>query len=202
MKRMFRHAAIFAAMCAALPGTAMAQVSDYKPPEAELAEAMFIMEAMFPVDTREQMMIDIVSAMGGQMATALMTGPVFEEPGIRAIMDQFMADLPETMRPLLAKYLPNMIKSTAIAYTREFTLEELQDISVFAVSPSGQRYFANVQRLLNDPVVISANQEFFAEVAVVQQQQGQLIRTRVEEYLTANPDAIERLQKAGVGRDE
>jgi len=175
-----------------------AQEAQYVAPADELAEAMAIMEAMFPADTREQMMLDLVASMGDQMAAAMMQGPIFEEPGIRAIMEEFLAELPETMRPAIVGYLPQMINSTAIAYTREFTLEELRDISAFAATPSGKRYLAKVQSLLNDPAVAETNQAFFEEVSLVQQDKAQEIRQKVEAFLKENPEVLERLQAAGV----
>ena len=179
-----------------------AQNSDYVPPADELAEAMVIMEAMFPANTREQMMIDTVATMGNQVATSMMTGPIFEEPGLRAIMQEFLDDMPERMRPVISKFLPQMIKANAIAYTREFTLEELQDIRSFATTSSGQRYFSSVQRMLNDPAVAAVNEKFFADVAELQQEQVQQVQGRVAEYLQANPVVLERLQAAGVGKDD
>jgi hypothetical protein len=138
--------------------------------------------------------------MGNQMAASMMTGPSFEEPGIRSIMDDFLLTLPEIMRPLITKHLPSMIKSTAIAYTREFTLSELQDIRAFASTPSGQRYFASVQSLLADPVVAEANEAFFAEVNAAQQVEVEQLQGRVVQFLQDNPDVVERLQAAGVGQ--
>jgi hypothetical protein len=175
--------------------------TQYVAPEDEMAEAMVIMEAMFPEATREQIMVDMAATMGGQMATAAMQGPIFEEPGIRAIMDEFIADLPETMRPYISSHLPRMVKATATAYTREFTLNELQDISQFAATPSGQRYFSSAQSLLTDPAVAAANQQFFEEVAELQGLQAVAVQQRVQEYLEANPDVLERLMAAGVGQE-
>jgi hypothetical protein len=179
---------------------ALAQTDTYTPPADELAEAMAIMEVVFPPDTREQAMIDTATTMGNQMAGSLMTGPIFEVPGIKAIMDDFLASLPEVMRPMIVKHLPSMIKSTAIAYTREFTQSELQDIRAFATTPSGQRYFSSAQGLLADPAVAAANEAFFADVNAAQQVEVEKIQAKVVDYLQKNPEVIERLQAAGVGQ--
>ncbi len=196
---------IFAASIAfastALSSAAAAQDAPYVAPEAEMVEAMSIMNAMFPADTREEMMLDTVRIMGSQMADSLMQGPVFDDPGIRAIMDEFIADLPETMRPAIAEHLPAMIKATAIAYTREFTLEELQDINRFATTPSGRRYFGNVQSLLADPVVAETNQEFFQSVSEAQAAQLPLLQAKLMEYMQANPEVVERLREQGAGQN-
>jgi hypothetical protein len=198
----FAHAGIVlaAAFQLAFHGSVAAQDDQYVPPEDELAYASMIMEVMFPGDKREQMILDMASAMSRQVASGLMTGPIFEEPGIRAIMDEFLAEMPETLRPIFSKHLPAMFHATAVAYTREFTVQELQDISAFAQTPSGSRYFLNLQKLLSDPSVAAANQEMFRDLHPMQQELGQLVGKQVEEYLIANPDVIELLEKAGVGK--
>lgn len=204
MKKTLRALALSTCMVAGLSlSTAVsAQDADYVAPEDEMAEAMIIMEVMFPVDTRDEMMLDTVRTMGDQMATSMMNGPIFEDPGIRAIMDEFIADVPEMMRPAIVEHMPSMIKSTAIAYTREFTLEELQDIRAFATTPSGRNYFGNIQSLLADPAVAATNQEFFAKVSEMQAEQIPVLQQKLAEYLAANPKVIERLQQAGVGQTD
>lgn len=188
------------ALSASFGSTAHAQDA-YIPPEEELAEAMAIMEVMFPAETREDAMLEAAVTMGNQVAASLMTGPIFEEPGLRAIMDEFLAGLDDLMRPAISKHLPAMMKATAIAYTREFTLEELQNIREFAATPTGQRYFSSVQRTLADPVVAEVNQKFFSDVNALQQQQVEELQTEIIAYLEANPDVVERLEQAGVGQE-
>jgi hypothetical protein len=188
-----------AAMAVAFPATAYAQTEDYVAPADELAEARAIMTAMFPEDQREQMILGMAVAMGQQAAAGVMTGPVFEEPGIKAIIEAYLAELPQTLRPLFAKHLPSIFEATAIAYTRKFSLDELRDIGAFAKTSSGQRYFANLQTLLSDPAVAAANQAMFNDVGPIQSEQSARIVQQVEAYLIANPDVIERLEKAGMG---
>jgi hypothetical protein len=190
---------IAAAMAVAFPATAYAQTEDYVAPADELAEARAIMTAMFPEDQREQMILGMAVAMGQQAAAGVMTGPVFEEPGIKAIVEAYLAELPQTLRPLFAKHLPSIFEATAIAYTRKFSLDELRDIGAFAKTSSGQRYFANLQTLLSDPAVAAANQAMFNDVGPIQSEQSARIVQQVEAYLIANPDVIERLEKAGMG---
>ena len=180
----------------------LSQTDNYIPPADEMSEAMAIMEVIFPADTREQIMIETAATMGNQVANSMMQGPIFEEPGIRAIMEEYLSSIPETMRPMINKHLPAMVKSTAVAYTREFTLAELQDIRAFASTPSGRRYFTNAQALLADPAVAAANEAFFADVAKAQEGAAEELRAKVVEYLENNPDVVARLEAAGVGQDK
>jgi hypothetical protein len=203
MKITLKPLALGVSLGAALTLAAPAVAQDaYVPPQDELAEAMAIMEVMFPADSREETMLETAVTMGNQVAESMMTGPIFEEPGLRAIMDEFLAGLDDLMRPAIAKHMPAMMKATAIAYTREFTLEELQDIRRFAATPAGQRYFSSVQRTLADPVVAEVNQKFFSDVNALQQQSVEDLQTQIIEYLEANPEVVERLEQAGVGQED
>ncbi len=192
--------ALAAAVLTVSPAALTAQDETYVAPPEELALANVIIEAMYPADKRETMLLELWSSIASQYMTGAMSGPMFEEPGIRAIMDRFVADLPNTFRPIFANQLPRIFEATAIAYTREFTLEELQEIAHFAQTPSGSRYFAKLQKLQSDPAVTAANQAYFAELAPLAKTMGAKVGKEVENYLLANPDVIERLKKAGVGR--
>lgn len=177
--------------------SAQSPAPDYVAPADELAEARAIMAVMFPPETREQMMLDLVGSITSQFGTATMQGPIFEEPGIKAIMDEFIAGLPEAMRPMIADYLPRMIEANAIAYTREFTLAELRDIRAFAGSPSGRRYLSSLQGLINDPAVAAVNQQFFAQAGSLQNEQSAIVQAKIKAYLSANPEVIDRLREQG-----
>jgi hypothetical protein len=182
------------------PATLAAQDDTYVAPSDELTYANIIIEAMYPADKREQMVLNLASTVANQMATGQMTGPIFEEPGIKAIMDQFLRDFPETLRPTFSTHLPAIFEATAIAYTREYTLEELRDISAFARTPSGQRYFLSLEKLQSDPAVSRANTNMFRDIGPLAKEQGSKVRQQVEAYLLANPEILERLQKATEGK--
>lgn len=184
------------------PGSLAAQDEPYVPPADELAEARIIIEAMLPPDKREQILLDLAGAVAKQASAGFMSGPVFEEPGIKAIVDDFLVDLPMVYRPLFAEHMPKILEATAVGYTREFTLEELRDIAAFARTPSGQRYFLRVQALQSDPDVAAANSAMFADLAPIARAASVALGQEVEAYLNANPEVIERLKEAGVGADK
>lgn len=191
--------ALSAALLAS-PAPLAAQDDTYVAPPEELALAKVIIETMFPLDRREQMLLDMGASMAKQASEGFMQGPIFAEPGIRAIMDRSIADMPNTLRPVFSTHMPKVFEATAIAYTRQFTLEELQDISAFARTPSGQRYFISLQLLLSDPAVAKANQGMFEASAPVLKAQQERLKVELLNYLEANPEVVERLQKAGVGK--
>ncbi len=200
MKFPFHGIAVLGLLVAAIPTAATAQADDYVAPADELAEARAIMEVMFPATNREDAILEMATAMGQQAAAGMMNGPIFEEPGIKAIVEKHLSEMPQALRPLFAKHLPQIFEATAVAYTREFSLEELRDIAAFAQTPSGQRYFVSLQKLLGDPAVAAANQAMFNDIGPIQREQSAKVSQEVQEYLIANPDVIERLRKAGVGQ--
>ncbi|MBX7457259.1 hypothetical protein K3152_03280 [Qipengyuania sp. 1NDH17] len=189
-------AAFFAA---STPTAAQTEVLQAEIPADELAVARQIIAVMFPDETRDMMFEDIMAQIAGQFSAASMTDPIFEEPGIRAIMDEFFAGLPQRLMPVVRKHLPSMLEATAVAYTREFDLQELQDILAFAQTDTGTHYFGKVTSLLGDPAVAEANQAYFAELQIIQQAVGPEVRARVMDYLEANPDVLDRIQ---AGRDK
>jgi hypothetical protein len=194
--------ALFAAMPMVSPVALAAQTTAYVAPADELAEAKVIIEAMLPPDKREQMLLEVASTVAKQAQAGFMNGPIFEEPGIKVIVDRFIADLPTLFRPLFAEHMPRILDATAIAYTREFTLEELRDISAFARTPSGQRYFARLQSLQSDPAVAAANEAMFTDLGPQARAASVRMGKEVEAYLMANPEVVERLQKAGAGQGQ
>lgn len=188
--------ALVGAVHFASPGALAAQDSAYVPPADELAEAKVIIEAMLPADKRDQIILDMAVTVGRQAAAGFMTDPAFKEPGVKAIMDEYLDNLPNVMRPLFAEHMPKILDATAIAYTREFTLPELQDISAFARTPSGQRYFLNLQKLQSDPAVAQANQAMFTDLRPIQQAATADLLEKVKAYLVANPEVLDRLSGA------
>jgi len=189
----------FAALLAfASPATAQVEASQADAgaetiDPAELAIAKEIMDAMFPPEAQEEMLLSMMGNVADQFGQGAMQGPIFEEPGIKAIMDEFIADIPEKLRPLIEEHFPKMKEANAVAYARLFTLEELQDIVAFANTPSGATFFRNSTEVLSDPDVAAVNAEYFQSVAEVQALEAPLLRAKVMRFLDENPEVLERL---------
>ncbi|WP_432200526.1 DUF2059 domain-containing protein [Erythrobacter sp. W53] len=165
-------------------------------PADELAEAQAIINAIYPPGERDAIFTKMVNDIGGQFGAAAMQGPIFQEPGIRAIMDDFLSNLGERLMPTIQKHLPQIIDATAVAYVNKFSLEELQQIRAFSQTPAGSRYFRESPELLSDPAVAAANQRYFADITKLQGEAGSEIRVKVQQYLAENPDALKRIEEA------
>ena len=177
------------------PAWSQAQISLEGVPADELAVARDIIAVIYPPETRDAMFEDMMRQVAGQFGSAIMTDPVFEEPGIRAIMDEFLAGLPQRLMPAIKKHMPSMLEATAVAYTREFNLEELEDIRAFARTDTGNHYFGRLTYLLGDPAVAEANKAYFAELQGMQESVKVEIQAKLMEYLVANPEVLDRVRK-------
>lgn len=172
--------AFAAALLLAVGGPAAAeepaQVAAPAIDEAELAEARAIMDIVFPPAEREETFGVLMEQTLDQFRGSLPLDDA--DPGLRDILDRYLDRVPARLAPTLRAHLPLIIEATAVAYTNEFTLEELRDIHAFARSPSGKRYLQRSTALMGDPAVAAANTAYFTDVMAVD---GEMRRELVEE---------------------
>lgn len=150
------------------------------------------MQIMFPPEEREATMQRLLSDISRQF-TASVDMDSLTDPGLRSIIDNYLAGLPDQLMPLVSQHLPQIMEATAVAYTNEFTLEELQDIHDFARTPSGARYLSRSTALVGDPAVAEVNTQYFRELQALNQELVAQLRADIGSYLVANPEVAESL---------
>jgi len=92
-------------------------------------------------------------------------------------LDAYFDAPPAKLMPVVGKHLPAMREATAIAYCREFTLDELKQLRAFSQTPAGTHYFSKVTNLVGDPAVADANKAYFVDVkALTDTLQGELVQ--------------------------
>ncbi len=175
-----------------LPAPVTAQESE---PGAEMAEARAIMKIMFPPEEREATMQRLMTDISDQFAASVDMDS-YTDPGLRSIMEGYLAGLPAQLMPLVSQHLPRMMEATAVAYTREFTLEELKDIHAFAMTPSGARYLSRSAALVGDPAVAEVNTQYFRELQALNQGLVAQLRQDIVAYLEAHPEVLESMQNS------
>jgi hypothetical protein len=117
---------------------------------AKIAEAHAIIATIFPPDQREAMFTKLQHDMVEQFSVILPA--VFKtDPGLKAIFDGFKEDALRQQRAIMLKRLPVQMEAMAGAYTREFSLAELKDVHVFALTPSGRHYLSKSLSIIGDP---------------------------------------------------
>jgi hypothetical protein len=144
----------------AQPSVAVAGISD----EA-LALAREIIAKGFPVESRRAMFDGVMANMMQQMRSA--QGPMSEDPGVDAILDRHLGRMRARMLLVTDKHSDAMFDAFAVAYARNFPIEELRVIRDFASTTAGQHYISRSSSLLSDPAVAAANQAYMSDVMAV-----------------------------------
>ena len=167
----------------------------------KLSEARAILEAIYPVAERDQIFRQIAGTISNQYGQAAMKDPVFDEPGLRAIMNEFFAEIPEMLAPIVRAHMPEIFEATAGAYAREFSLEELREIRAFASTPAGSHYFRKSSELMADPAIAEANGRYFEAINKLQGEARDTIMAKIQKYFEDHPEALERYEQKAVPVD-
>lgn len=182
--------AMLVALFLVMPGKAMAQAATTDD-ATELAEARSILAIMFPPAEREVMFATMIQQLLAQARQA-MPQDAMRDPGVATILNRYLDDLPDRLAPLVNAHLPKIIDATAVAYTNEFSLQELVDIRGFAQTPSGQRYLRASTKMIGDPAVAAANTAYLTELQAQQLQMQQQLMAELQAYARQNPEAAAR----------
>jgi hypothetical protein len=173
---------------AAQPTDSAAQSPDYA---AKLDEAHAILEIVAPAAKREE----TAEKLASQFVTEFRRStPKSGDAGIDHIVGGYLDKLPDLMRPVMKRHMPDIFEAEAVAYTHEFTLAELKDIHAFGQTKSGRHYLEQAAAITSDPAVQKANTAMIADAAVVSKQVTQDVRQKVGEYIQKHPEVLKKLQ--------
>ncbi len=167
----------------------------------KLHEARAILEAIYPTAERDQIFRNIAGTISNQYGQAALKDPLFDDPGLRAIMNDFLAEIPQMLAPVIRTHMPEVFEATTVAYAREFTLEELREIRTFASTPAGSHYFRKSSELLADPAVAEANGRYFEAISKLQNEARQVVEAKIRKYFEDNPQALKQLEQKAVPAD-
>lgn len=143
--------------------------------------AVEVVQVIIPTNDGGAMMRGLMDTIGSQVEQAF---PVpDDDPGLKAVLDKKRSEIPDRIMPVLIKHLPSMSNGMACAYVAEFTLAELQELAVFARSPTGKRYLSRSTALIGDPSVAAANQAYFQDINPVAQEYFLDVKEAVSDYL-------------------
>lgn len=138
--------------------------------------------------------------MGDQMKSAV--PPSFmNDPGLAEIMTDFVGQLPAILRPATSAFIPRQMDAVAQAYTRMFTVAQLNDIVAFARTPTGKRYLQRSLDVMSDPAVAAVNKEYFAQAQTLTQASAMALDEKVSAYLKAKPEVARSLAAQVKGND-
>jgi hypothetical protein len=161
------------------------------PDPAALDYARQIVEALLPPERREGITLGMTGTIINQMGQAAMGHST--DAGLREVVSTFLTRLPGQIKPVGDRHVPLIMDAMTRVVAREYSLEELKQISSFAQTPAGGHYLSRSLALLAEPSVTSANQAFFAEAVEVGQSYMPQFRAAVTEYLIKHPDVARQV---------
>lgn len=189
MKRIWQPV-LGALLVAALPSAAAAQDSD----AAELVEARAIVTIMFPPAEREQTIRTLIEQLTSQVRQAIPSDmAAIGDPGLTKMVEQYQDNVVGLLMPTVQAHLPKILDATAVAYTHEFDLAELQNIHAFAETPAGRHYLSRSAALLGDPAVAEVNTAYIREIQAIAATKQEEFRAQIVAYLTAHPDVARKV---------
>ncbi len=161
-----------AAITLAVPGQAIAQ--DTAPSAAEMQLAREIIDNGFPPETRMGMFDDVISQLLSQMSAAM--PDVSDNPAMAAAFERHVERVRATSMEVLADHIDPLMDSMVIAYADRFTMDELQGLHSFIMTPEGHGFLARMSEVNGHPAFAQANQAY------------------MQEYLAKMPGLVEQLR--------
>lgn len=159
---------------------------------AKLAEAHAIIAVMFPPAERKRMMDKLLTQLSAQFSAGF-PAAFMTDPGLKAIVDDFMARAHGRQLAVLQKHMPSIFEATAIAYTHEFSLAELKDIHAFAETPAGRHYLSRATALIGDPAVANANKALIVDAQALTKSMLPELKEKLVAYVKAHPDVAAKI---------
>ncbi|MGB3796697.1 MAG: hypothetical protein WA957_10400 [Alteraurantiacibacter sp.] len=149
---------IAASIGIAVPGMAQAQDGT---PDARLELAQEIIETGYPLEARMGMFDQVIGQMLTQMRASFPNLKESAEAG--AIYDRHAERVQATSMDVLSRHIDPIMNSLAVAYSDQFTLEELQALHSFIMSPQGNGFLARMADANAHPAFAEANQAYMQE---------------------------------------
>ena len=185
MKLAILSAALLATLtpAAAMAANDPAPVAD--PSTLEIANK--IVAIALPPASRMEMIDRVTSSMMKSMQASCDRMPGMQDPGFKAIIDDFLSSSIATSHTAVEPLMPELTAAMAQGYTRVFTREDLEQVLAFAQTPAGTRYLQRSANLMQDPGVQAV---FSKLVSAVQERQAgsvKALKARIADYLAAHP---------------
>ena len=188
--RALLRGAVALCLLAASPGHAQAV------DPARLALGRQVIAILYPPERRDAMMASMVETLMAQIRAGTHLPAMFNDPGLKAILDRNFASMPARLIPVITRNLPRMHEAIATAYARAFTTAELSEIVAFGRTPAGKHYFQQSGSLLADRDVAAANTAYIAEAQQMNQQFSAQVRQEVTDYLSKHPELLNKTAPA------
>ena len=162
--------------------------------EEKIVEARAIVEIIYPVAEREAIFREMTETHAQQIAAHMLHEPAYQgEPDLMAAATEALKQLPEFLWPATQKHMSAIIEATAVAYAREFSLQELSDIRSFGETDSGRRLLTRMPFVLNDPALGEARQAHLMDTEHARKDFMEVFDRKIEQLVYSHPDLQKRL---------
>ncbi len=128
--------------------------------QRSLTLAREILDITNPPAEREKVLKDRFRAIVNR---AMATADAQADPKAKADFEAGQSKAWDGLAELVSKNLPSYYEAYARAYTRQFSVAELQQIRDFALTPAGRRFVSIGSVIYKDPEVQAAQQHLMAE---------------------------------------
>lgn len=135
-----------------------------EPTPDRLAASRQLIETLYPASEREAFFESMIAPMMENMVKGLRANPeitkAFETlPESRPIFDRYIADVRAISMQNMKDSLPAQMDAFTRAYARQFSVEQLQELTRFFSTPTGRAYLVKVPAVVNDPDVAKLQRE-------------------------------------------
>lgn len=173
--------------------TAPAAPAATEPSPVAVGYAREIVAIILPPARHQELADKLTQTVVNQLRGAVLGQ--YDDPGLRQIVEAYIAKVPGRLRPVNERHIPLVVEAMIQSYAREFSTDELKQISDFGKTPAGAHYLAKSMALQADPVVAHANQAYFREATQTTQEGIPELRLDIINYLTQHPDVARRMQE-------
>ena len=111
-----------------------------------------------------------VAQMRTGMTAMIRAGAQIEGKGTDAEAEAELSEFFNRAEPKIRERLPNLFEAYAQVYAREFSVDELRQMILFAQSPAGQHYLERENSVESDPAVQIQAQGFQLDMLPIMQQ--------------------------------
>ena len=203
---MIRYPLVLTAVLAAVPGHAQSVAApptlgtppSLGTPPGPVADpgaagyARQIVELMLPPERRQEITQGLMQSVMNQMRASVIGRS--SDPGLHRIIEDYLAKVPEQLRPVSDRHLPWIMDAMVQAYVHQYSVDELRQISEFGKTSAGAHFLRRSLTILSDPGVTRANQAFFNDAAQAASVGAPQLRTAIVDYLNKHPDVARQVQ--------
>lgn len=155
--------------------------SGYSEVDAEkLALAKSILEMAYPGDSHIALFQETADQMEAQMTQGL--DGVMTDEGALEIVKQWQEEASVETDAVLLRSIPSLVEAWAISFAATYSKQELEDISAFVATPSGQAFMTKQTQIIAHPAFAEANQAFIEETLGVVTNRMPALIERLQAY--------------------